>query len=98
MAARQFYYAESTAESTTTLASYQDKTTLTFTPDASSTYYLLGSALVEGSTTTTAVNVKMAKTTATAADYQTAAVRVNNTADYYAQAFAGVYASGASPG
>lgn len=55
MAARQFYYAESTGESTTTSTSEQTKATLTFTPDASSDYYLFWSALVARSATAACV-------------------------------------------
>ena len=47
MAARQFYYAESTGESTTTSTTYQDKTTLTFTPDDNSDYLIIWSALIQ---------------------------------------------------
>ena len=45
MASRQFYQTSSTGESTTTSSSYQDKATLTFTPDANSTYLLLATWL-----------------------------------------------------
>jgi len=41
--ARQAYYAESTGESTTTSSTYQDKATLTFTPDANKDYILFWS-------------------------------------------------------
>ena len=46
MATRQTYYAESLGEDTTTSATYGDKATVTFTPDASSDYYLFWSCLV----------------------------------------------------
>jgi hypothetical protein len=45
MASRQFYQTSSTGESTTAETSYQDKATLTFTPDANSTYLLLATWL-----------------------------------------------------
>jgi hypothetical protein len=43
MPARQAFYAESLSESTTTEQTWQDKCTLTFTPDANSTYWVLAS-------------------------------------------------------
>lgn len=55
MSARQFYYAESTGESTTTTTgTYQDKTTLTFTPDASSTYFVIATWLIYSASTNSA--------------------------------------------
>lgn len=44
MGARQYYEAASSGESTTASSTYQDKVTLGFTPDASSTYWLMWSA------------------------------------------------------
>lgn len=44
---RQFYQTSSTGESTTTSSSYQDKATLTFTPDASSTYLIIATWLYQ---------------------------------------------------
>lgn len=41
---RQVYYAESLGEDTTTSGTYQDKTTLTFTPDANQDYIIFWSA------------------------------------------------------
>lgn len=51
MASRQTYYAESLGEDTTTSATYGDKATVTFTPDASSDYYIFWSCLVIGDST-----------------------------------------------
>ena len=43
MGARQSFYVESLGESSTISASGQVKTTLTFTPDANSDYWLIAS-------------------------------------------------------
>lgn len=46
MALRQNYYAESVAASSTSSSTYQNKVTLTFTPDDNSDYYLLWSCIL----------------------------------------------------
>src|SRR4051812_2965604 len=98
MAARQFYYAESLAESTTTSTSDQDKATLTFTPDASSTYIILASWQVQLGTATIAVNSKLVKTTASTATYNSFGTNTQNATDYLCCAGIGVFTSGGSPG
>ena len=52
MGARQSFYVESLGESSTTSASEQVKTTLTFTPDANSDYWLIASGAFTCSSTT----------------------------------------------
>src|SRR5512144_3010987 len=52
MRARQGFYLESLAEASTTSASEQVKTTLTFTPDANSDYWLIASGAFTCSSTT----------------------------------------------
>lgn len=53
MAARTTYYGESLGESTTTSAVAQDKVTVTFTPDASTSYFVFYSARQANSSNTT---------------------------------------------
>lgn len=64
MAARQSQYQESTAESTTTSGTYQDKVTLTFTPDASADYFFLWSALLSNNNSGVDAQVRLRDTTA----------------------------------
>jgi hypothetical protein len=52
MGARQSFYVESLGESSTTSATEQVKTTLTFTPDANSDYWLIASGAFTCSSTT----------------------------------------------
>src|SRR5512132_1877859 len=52
MGARQSFYQESLGESSTTSANEQVKTTLTFTPDANSDYWLIASGVFTCSSTT----------------------------------------------
>jgi hypothetical protein len=52
MGTRQSFYVESLGESSTTSASEQIKTTLTFTPDANSDYWLIASGAFTCSSTT----------------------------------------------
>lgn len=64
MAARTTHYAESLSRATTTSGTYQDKTTLTFTPDASSDYFFLHSCVLDNSTTTLDTQCRLRDTTA----------------------------------
>ena len=50
-----FEYSESESESSTTATSYQDKTTLTFTPSAQGDYMIIASALIQKDPSTYAV-------------------------------------------
>jgi hypothetical protein len=63
MATRQTHYAEALARTTTTNISYQDKTTLTFTPDASSDYWFLWSCILDQSSVTSDAKVRLQDTT-----------------------------------
>lgn len=53
--ARSVFYAESLADSTTTSSTFQDKTTLTWTPAASTDYWVFHTSLLE-STSSSAIN------------------------------------------
>lgn len=64
MGARTTQYAEALARTTTSSATYQDKTTLTFTPEASSDYYFMHSAVLDNSTTTLDTQYRLQDTTA----------------------------------
>ena len=55
MGARQSFYVESVGESSTTSASEQVKTTLTFTPDADSDYWLIASGAFTCTTPSTPI-------------------------------------------
>lgn len=61
--ARQNYYAESNSSSSTTSSTYQDKTTLTFTPDDNSDYFIFWTASLSGASTSTDNNAKLTNTT-----------------------------------
>jgi len=62
--ARKYTYAESLTLSTTTTASDQTKVTLTFTPDASSTYVYIWNADIQATTGTTYDNIVTLKNNA----------------------------------
>lgn len=97
MAVRQNYYAESTGESTTTSATYQDKVTLNFTPDASSTYYYFFCTMFRQSTnTTTDSQVKFINTT-TAVTFANPNVEPKDTSNYENHFSLGKEDFGASP-
>lgn len=98
MAARQTQYAESTGESTTTSTSYQDKTTLTFTPDDNSTYFIFGSWLHTSSSTARQVIANMLRTSGTPVTFNELNERNYHTAEYRSGFSLGVDAFGASPG
>lgn len=61
---REIHYAESRGESTTTSSSDQDKVTLTFTPTASSDYFILGCAQCITNSITADWRCKLVNTTA----------------------------------
>lgn len=100
MATRQFYYAESTAESTDldTTGVYADKTTLTFTPDASSTYYLIASWYMQQLTSTIRYVAGNLIESGTPTTYQEIIHDTHDTTgDYYAGGGLGIFTEGASP-
>ena len=91
-------YAESTGQSTTTSMSYQDKTTLTFTPDDSSTYLIISSWLVQESSTSYSIYSKLARTTGSAKDFNEIIYRPKDAIDYLAAGAIGIDTFGPSPG
>lgn len=95
--ARQNYYAESTGESSAALTSYQDKTTLTFTPDANSSYVIIASWLMQESSTSGSVYGKLTRTTGTAKDFNELIYLPKDATDYMAGGCVGVDSYGASP-
>ncbi len=97
-AARQNYYAESTTQSTwNTDTTYQDKTTLTFTPDANSTYVIIASWLVLCNNVTYAVYSKLTRTTGTAKDFNELIYFPKDTTDYIAGGAVAFDSFGSSP-
>jgi hypothetical protein len=96
---RQNYYAESTAESSwNTDTTYQDKTTLTFTPDDSSTYVIIASWLMQESSTSYQVKAKLTRTTGTAKDFNELIYQPKDATDYISGGAIGIDTFGASPG
>lgn len=75
------YYQESDGESTTTLATFQDKVTLTFTPSETADYVIIASAMVTHDSTSHTVEVQL-KPAGTA--YAIEKFRPLHTSDYYA--------------
>jgi hypothetical protein len=63
VAARSTEYNESLGEDSTTSATYQDKVAVTFTPDASSDYYLFWSCLIIGGSTSEDVFTRLYNST-----------------------------------
>ena len=98
MAARQNYYAESTAESTTTSTSYQDKTTLTFTPDDSATYFIFATWLHTNSSTSHRQIANLIRTSGTPVTFSELDERNFATNEYRSGFVVGIDAFGASPG
>lgn len=98
MAARQTQYAESTGESTTTSTTYQDKTTLTFTPDDGATYYIFASWLHTNSSTSRQVIVNLIRTSGTPVTFNELNERNFDTGEYRSGFALGVDTFGASPG
>lgn len=94
--ARQTYYAESNGESTTTSASDQDKTTLTFTPDANKDYFIFGCALIGFSGVTADSRAKLVNTTS-ATTFNSIAVEGKDATDYFSFAGLTKESFGASP-
>src|SRR5262245_3493210 len=96
--ARQFFYAESTAESTTTSTSFIPKTTVTFTPDANATYFLIATWFNQAASTTRNVESKLVEAAgAGSATYNAPIFRPNNASDYVSQGSIGIFTAGASP-
>jgi hypothetical protein len=95
---RQAYYAESTAQSTTTLTTYQDKVALTFTPDDSSTYMILGTWLLQESSASYQAKAKLTRTTGTVKDFGEQIYYPKDATDYISGACLGIDTFGTSPG
>jgi hypothetical protein len=98
MASRQIYYAESTAESSDASGAYVDKVTLTFTPDASATYYIIASWLMQQLTSTIRyVAGKLIDSTGAATYNEFLHDTADVTEDYYSCGALGIFTAGASP-
>lgn len=95
-ATRTYHYAESNGESTTTSTSPQDKTTLTFTPDASSTYYILAAYQLAASGAASRVESKFINDTA-ATTLSQCTSESTHSSDYFSIAGASIEAFGGSP-
>jgi hypothetical protein len=96
---RPFYYIENLSESTTKSTSYQDKVTLTFTPEDNSTYLIIASWLMSMNTSTSdQVKAKLTRTTGTAKDFNELIYRPKDTSDYISGGAIGIDSFGTSPG
>ncbi|MBP6914336.1 hypothetical protein KBB74_02490 [Candidatus Parcubacteria bacterium] len=96
---RQNYYAESTGVSTyNTNTNYQDKTTLSFTPDDNSTYLIIASWLMNENSGSYAVQGKLTRTTGTAKDFNELIYQPKDATDYIAGGAIGFDTFGSSPG
>ncbi len=97
-ATRQNYYAESTALSTHTGdTNYTDKTTLSFTPDADSTYVIIASWLMNESSASYGVYAKLTRTTGTPTDLNELLYVPKDATDYYMGGAIAIESFGASP-
>lgn len=91
-------YAESTAESTwNTNTTYQDKVTLTFTPEANSTYVIIASWIMKSGTATYQVKGKLTRTTGTPKDFNELLYAPKDVLDYTSGGTIGFDTFGASP-
>jgi hypothetical protein len=93
-----WYYAESAAESTTTSTTYQDKVTLTFTPEDGSTYLIIASWLMSNTSTSYQVKAKLTRTTGTAKDFNELIYQPKSTLDNISGGAIGIDSFGTSPG
>jgi len=97
--AKQNYYAESLGVSTyNTDTNYQDKTTLTFTPDDNSTYMIIASWLMNENLLSYGVKAKLTRTTGTAKDFNELGYLPKDTTDWIAGGTVGIDTFGSSPG
>lgn len=95
----QNYYAESLAESTITgTIAYQDKVTLTFTPDDNSTYVLIASWGMSTNNTGASVRTKMTRTTGTPTDFNEVIYFPKDVLNYISGGAIGIDTFGSSPG
>lgn len=99
MAARQNYYAESLAESSTSSTTYVDKVALTFTPDANSTYFIIASYLKTDKATIGTPYARFIRTSETATTFNEDLREVTsaNSGAYYTSGGIGVDTFGSSP-
>ena len=96
----QSYYSESTAESTwSTDTTYQDKTTMTFTPESNSTYLIIASWLMRQTRLRTGYYVqgKLTRTTGTAKDFNELIYYPKDATDYISGGTIGIDTFGESP-
>jgi len=97
--ARQNYYAESTAVSSwATDTNYQDKTTLTFTPDDDGTYLIMASWLMQESSASYQYKAKLTRTTGTPTDFNGFLYQPKDATDYLAGGVVAYETFGTSPG
>jgi hypothetical protein len=78
----EHHFEESESENTTTTTSYSDKTTLTFTPEANSTYLLLSSWLSSSGSVDYATYSKLTRTTGTTEDFNELIYYPKDNTDY----------------
>ncbi len=95
---RQDYYAESLGASTTTAGTYEDKVTLSFTPDDNSTYLLLASWVMKSSGTSYEVKGRLERTTGTSKTFNVQTYFPKDATDYIAGGAVAIDTFGSSPG
>ncbi len=98
MASRQTYYAESLSESTVTSATYQDKVSLTFTPDPNTDYILFWSTdVIEISTAVSVFSRLYNSTDAVVLSEQNQENRTTSGSPYRFSGGIAKFSAGASP-
>ena len=96
---RPFYYVEDPLESSTTdYQSYEDKVTLTFTPEPNSKYLIIASWLMANTSTTRRVMARLIRTTGTTKVFTELGYRPQDSSDYVSGVAMGIDTFGASPG
>ncbi|NLZ24656.1 DUF2341 domain-containing protein, partial [Candidatus Dojkabacteria bacterium] len=91
------YYSEATTENATTSTVYQDKTTLTFTPEANSNYLLISSWLLQQSNTSYLTYSKLTRSSGAAKNFNELAYQPKNGTDYVSGGGIGIDSFGSSP-
>jgi hypothetical protein len=97
MARRVYYSNSSLTTSSTTSATYQNKTSITFTPSANKRYAIFWSAAFTTNSTTNDGRVRLQKTSGTATTFQLFNIELTNTADVVTVQDVSLYTAPASP-
>ena len=95
---RKYYFQESTAQTTVTSSTYQDKVALTFTPKENSRYLIIASWAMKSGWVARSVYGKLIRSSGTPKDFNEIIYRPKDLADWIDGSAIAVESYGASPG